>query len=69
MRAEIAEEMRASVQGKEKEILMKLWIDELKEIIQDFDGLKKMKPNEFNLQVKEISETIRTFKRELELAR
>ena len=65
MRKNIAEEMRACVRGKESEILMKLWIDELTQIIKDFEKLKKMKPQEFTLQIQRISETIQAFKQEL----
>ena len=58
----ISTEMRAAVREKEKEILMNVWIDEMKEIINNVDQLKKMNPKELKLQLNEISSTIESFK-------
>lgn len=58
-------EMRRVVQGREKELLMKYWIEELKEIISNFESLKKKKPQEFTLELKKISEMIEIFKQKL----
>jgi len=53
------------VEGKENEILMKIWISEFKEIIRDFEKLKKLKPKEFSVRLNEISETIDIFKQKI----
>lgn len=53
------------VEGKENEILMKIWISEFKEIISDFEKLKKLKPKEFSVLLNEISDTIDIFKQKI----
>ncbi len=53
------------VEGKENEILMKIWINEFKEIIHDFEKLKKLKPKEFSVRLNEISDTIDIFKQKI----
>ncbi len=53
------------VEGKENEILMKIWINEFKEIINDFEKLKKLKPKEFSVRLNEISDTIDIFKQKI----
>ena len=53
------------VEGKENEILMKIWISEFKEIIRDFEKLKKLKPKEFSVWLNEISDTIDIFKQKI----
>jgi hypothetical protein len=58
----ISDEMKTAIRDKEREILMNLWIDEMKEIIKNVDQLKKMNPKELKLQLNEISSTIESFK-------
>jgi hypothetical protein len=53
------------VEGKENEILMKIWISEFKEIIGDFEKLKKLKPKEFSVRLNEISDIIEIFKQKI----
>jgi hypothetical protein len=53
------------VEGKENEILMKIWISEFKEIIRDFEKLKKLRPKEFSVRLNEISDTIDIFKQKI----
>ena len=57
--------IKKQVEGKENEILMKIWINEFKEIIRDFEKLKKLKPKEFSVRLNEISETIDIFKQKI----
>ncbi len=57
--------IRKQVEGKENEILMKIWISEFKEIIRDFEKLKKLKPKEFSVRLNEISDTIDVFKQKI----
>ncbi|MBY9012330.1 MAG: hypothetical protein KGD70_08140 [Candidatus Lokiarchaeota archaeon] len=61
----IAEVINKRIEGKESEILMKIWINEFKEIINDFEKLKKLKPKEFSVRLNEISDTIEIFKQKL----
>lgn len=61
----INDDIRLKIKGKEQELLMKLWIDQLKEIISNFENLKKMHPNELLLQMNEISNIIDIFKQKL----
>ena len=67
MQATINEDIKKAVKGKEKEVLMKFWIQDLKEIIDDFEKLKKLHPKEFTLQLNEIANTIEIFKQKLSL--
>ncbi|MFX1409389.1 MAG: hypothetical protein ACFFA6_03490 [Promethearchaeota archaeon] len=66
LRTLIREELKNVITGKEDELLMKLWINELKQIISNFENLKKVQPKEFNLQIKEITNTIEVFKQKLQ---
>ena len=61
----ISQIINKQVEGKENEILMKIWIGELKEIIRDFEKLKKLKPKEFTVRLNEISDTIDIFKQKI----
>ncbi len=51
--------------GKESEILMKIWINEFKEIFENFEKLKKLKPKEFSVRLNEISDTIEVYKQKI----
>ena len=62
----IREELKNVISGKEDEVLMKLWITELKQIITNFENLKNLQPKEFNLKIEEISNIIELFKQKLE---
>ncbi|MFO7797410.1 MAG: hypothetical protein ACQERB_07275 [Promethearchaeati archaeon] len=62
----LREEMKMCVRDNEKEILMDIWIRELKQIINDVEKLRKLEPKEFALQLNEISNTISLFKQKLE---
>jgi len=61
----ISKIINKQVEGKENEILMKIWISEFKEIIRDFEKLKKLKPKEFSVRLNEISDTIDIFKQKI----
>jgi hypothetical protein len=63
----VIQKVHDKIDGREKEILMKLWIDEFKQIISDFERLKKMHPNEFKIRLDEISETIEQFKSKMQI--
>ena len=67
MQATINEDIKKAVKGKEKEVLMKFWIQDLKAIVNDFEKMKKMHPKEFTLQLNEIANTIQVFKQKLSL--
>jgi len=61
----ITKSLRKLIQGKESELLMKIWIEEFREIIENFENLKKLKPKEFSLRLTEISDTIEIFKQKI----
>ncbi|MFX1275712.1 MAG: hypothetical protein ACFFBP_08570 [Promethearchaeota archaeon] len=65
IKSEVTQDIRDAVKGKEYEVLMKYWIQELKNIVGDFEKLKKLHPKEFNLQLNQIVETIEVFKQKL----
>ncbi|MGV9172757.1 MAG: hypothetical protein ACOC35_09350 [Promethearchaeia archaeon] len=59
-------EMASAVQGKESELLMKLWLDELREIISEFDKLGANKPHEFLIKLKEIKKIVQGYRTQLQ---
>jgi hypothetical protein len=61
----IEEVINKRIEGKESEILMKIWINEFKEIINNFEKLKKLKPKDFSVRLNEISDTIEVFKQRI----
>ena len=61
----ITKTLRKLIQGKESELLMKVWVDEFREIIENFENLKKLKPKEFSIRLTEISDTIEIFKQKI----
>jgi len=61
----ITKALRKLIQGKESELLMKIWVDEFREIIENFENLKKLKPKEFSIRLTEISDTIEIFKQKI----
>lgn len=63
--AMITGEVRNACGDKEREILMNVWMKELKNLIHDFENLKKMHPREFNLKMNEIADTIEVFKHKI----
>ena len=61
----ITKAIRKLIQGKESELLLKVWIDEFKGIIENFEDLKKLKPKEFSIRLTEITNTIEIFKQKI----
>ncbi|MFX1492983.1 MAG: hypothetical protein ACFFBZ_01735 [Promethearchaeota archaeon] len=61
----VSTELKNRIQGQESEILMKIWIEEFKEIANDFEKFKKVKPKEFNLRLNEILNIIEQFKEKI----
>lgn len=62
----IHNEMKKLVRDNEKEVLMDIWIKELKNIVNDVEKMKKLDPKEFEVQINEIANTIKLFKQKLE---
>lgn len=58
----VIRKVQDKIDGRENEILMKIWIEEFKNIIENFDTLKKMKADEFKIRLKEISDMIDLYK-------
>lgn len=65
LRILVGDEIKSAVMGKEHELLVKYWIDELKGIMSKFDNLKKAHPKEFNLQLSEIADIIEIFRQRI----
>ena len=63
--AMIFSEVRNACGDKENAILMKIWINELKDILSDFEKFKKMHAKEFTVKIEEISNTIDVFRQKL----
>ena len=63
----VIKNVQKKIDGRENEILMKIWIDEFKDILTSFEKLKKMKPDDFKIRLKEISETIDLFKSRIDI--
>lgn len=63
----ISKEFSDRLRGQEGEVLLRTWIDEFREIIEDFDKLKRLQPKEFSLKLAEISNTIDLFKQKLQI--
>ncbi len=61
----ITKAIRKLIQGKESELLLKVWIDEFKGIIENFEDLKKLKPKDFSIRLTEITNTIEIFKQKI----
>lgn len=61
----IRDELKEVVKSKEKEVLMSIWIEELGDIMNNFENFKKIHPREFKTQLKEISDTIKHFKQQI----
>ncbi len=58
----INDEIKLACKNKEKQILVNLWIDELKNIIENIDKLKALHPKDLKLYIEEISQTIESFR-------
>jgi hypothetical protein len=65
IRALINTELKDLTKDKEQELLLRMWINELKDIVSNFEKLKKVQPKEFIIQINEISETIDAFRHKL----
>ena len=63
----VIKKIRDKIDGRENEILMKIWLEEFKDIITNFEKLKKIDPIEFKIRLKEISETIDFFKSKMQI--
>ena len=64
-KALIYSEIKMAHKNKEKEILISLWIDELKDIISNINKLKQTHPKDLKINLNEISRTIELFKQKL----
>ncbi len=56
-------EINTATKDKEREILMNLWLEELKEITDNLEEFKNMPAKDFKISVKEILLTIESFQR------
>jgi hypothetical protein len=63
----VLKKVHNKIDGRENEILMKIWIEDFKEIIKNFEKLKEIEPNEFKIRLKEISDVIDLFKSKMQI--
>lgn len=63
----VIKKIQKKIDGRENEVLMKIWIEEFKDILINFEKLKKMKPDEFKIRLREISDTIDLYKSKMEI--
>lgn len=63
----VIKKVHEKINGRENEILMKIWVDEFKDIIANFEKLKKVDPKEFKIRLKEITDTIEMFKSKIQI--
>ena len=63
----VIKKVHEKIDGRENEILMKIWLDEFKDIIADFENLKRIDPKEFKIRLKEITDTIEMFKSKIQI--
>ncbi len=61
----ITKAINKHLDGKESEILMKIWIKDFKEIIENFEKLKKLNPKEFSVRLSEISDIFEVYKQKI----
>jgi hypothetical protein len=63
----VIKKVHEKINGRENEILMKIWLEEFKDILANFEKLKEVDPNEFKIRLKQITETIETFKSKMQI--
>ena len=63
----VIKKVHEKIDGRENEILMKIWLDEFKDIIANFENLKRIDPKEFKIRLKEITDTIEMFKSKIQI--
>ncbi|MBY9002464.1 MAG: hypothetical protein KGD73_00680 [Candidatus Lokiarchaeota archaeon] len=63
----INKEISNKIKGQESEALMRIWIEEFKDIIKKFEKIKNLQPQDFNARLDELSNIINSFKQKIQL--
>lgn len=63
----INKEISTKIKGQESEALMRIWIEEFKEIIKKFEKIKVLQPQDFNARLDELSSIVNAFKLKIQL--
>ena len=63
----ISKEISGKIKGRESEALMRIWIEEFKDIIKKFEKIKDLPPQDFNARLDELSSTLNSFKQKIQL--
>jgi len=63
----ITKELSNKIKGQQSEALMRIWIEEFKEIIKKFEKVKDLPPQEFNARLDELSSILNSFKLKIQL--
>ncbi|MHA1824670.1 MAG: hypothetical protein ACTSXM_12505 [Promethearchaeota archaeon] len=63
----ISKNISGKIKGRESEALMRIWIEEFKDIINRFENIKDLPPLEFNTRLDELSNIVNSFKQKIQL--
>ena len=63
----ITKELSNNIKGQQSETLMRIWIEEFKDIIKKFEKIKDLPPQDFNARLDELSSIVNSFKQKIQL--
>jgi len=63
----ITKELSNKIKGQQSEALMRIWIEEFKDIIKKFEKIKDLTPQDFNTHLEELSSILNSFKLKIQL--
>ena len=63
----ISKEISGKIKGRESEALMRIWIEEFKDIIKKFEKIKDLSPFDFNARLDELASIVNSFKQKIQL--
>ena len=63
----ITKELSNKIKGQQSETLMRIWIEEFKDIIKKFEKIKDLPPQDFNARLDELSSIVNSFKQKIQL--
>jgi len=63
----ITKELSNKIKGQQSETLMRIWIEEFKDIIKKFEKIKDLPPQDFNTRLDELSSIVNSFKQKIQL--
>ena len=63
----ITKELSNKIKGQQSEVLMRIWMEEFKDIIKKFEKIKDLPPQDFNARLDELSSIVNSFKQKIQL--